>query len=600
MSGKPVRFAAITYNTEKGDFGSMVGDDRQTGVSRASRIGRRQFLARAGVGVGAGAAAGLAGCSSSSGGQSAGSSSKSSGQSGSSGNSGLKVVPEIDLYTWTQKDFPQLFQWTRIVAQEMRSQLGLKVKMTPYALPEPAIKKEFVTRDFDMATHPFAGDPSRIDPVFYLNKVYLSSNDRKYGWNMPGYHNPTFDKLAEQQVKETDEKKRQQLVYKLQKIIHDDVPSAVVTYHTSIIAVNTKEYEEPSGPDFPLGTTSHMRWALSKVYKPKSGVSRLSSADDTPPSSISPFGVQNEIGVRQMAKFYDTLTVLSPKGPTPWIVNDVTVKDPKTVEVTVVDGHTFHDGKPLTGEDVAFSYNYEKEHKISQWYEFLKPLDKATADGQTVTFHLKNAYAPFLTTTMPNVPIIPKHIWEGISKPNSEKGIPPNGSGLFKYKSWRRGTVMQTETFKSHPQAPSYDGYDSVEYGSGTAMTQALLNGKNDFLRTPATSMYSDIKKNPNTALIPHKTEAWYPIHFNLRRGKPFSDLAFRKAVSHVVPRERIIKQVYKGYGQPGGSVIAEANTKWHNPTVKPRSYSPSKAKSILKDAGYEWNGTGRLMMPTN
>ena len=59
-----------------------------------------------------------------------------------------------------------------------------------------------------------------------------------------------------------------------------------------------------------------------------------------------------------------------------------------------------------------------------------------------------------------------------------------------------------------------------------------------------------------------------------------------------------MIEAVLSGYGQPGGSVIAAANEFWHNPDVKGFPEDINKAKMILKEAGYTWDGQGKLHYP--
>jgi len=62
-----------------------------------------------------------------------------------------------------------------------------------------------------------------LDPD-YLRNFFLSSNDKPNGWNMSGYNNPEFDKIADQSAQTMDRDKRQALIWEMQKIIMRDVP----------------------------------------------------------------------------------------------------------------------------------------------------------------------------------------------------------------------------------------------------------------------------------------------------------------------------------------------------------------------------------------
>ena len=75
-----------------------------------------------------------------------------------------------------------------------------------------------------------------MDPD-YLRNFFLSANDKERGWNMSGYNNPEFDRIAEKSASVMDPKQRKKLVYKMQKIIMADVPYIPLYNPTLIEAV---------------------------------------------------------------------------------------------------------------------------------------------------------------------------------------------------------------------------------------------------------------------------------------------------------------------------------------------------------------------------
>jgi peptide/nickel transport system substrate-binding protein len=85
----------------------------------------------------------------------------------------------------------------------------------------------------------------------------------------------------------------------------------------------------------------------------------------------------------------------------------------------------------------------------------------------------------------------------------------------------------------------------------------------------------------------------------NMRR-KPFDDRSFRLALAYTIPKQRMLDELYNGYGNLGASVVAPANKFWHNSETKPYPFDLEKAREILKKAGYQWNKQGQLCYPPN
>ena len=78
----------------------------------------------------------------------------------------------------------------------------------------------------------------------------------------------------------------------------------------------------------------------------------------------------------------------------------------------------------------------------------------------------------------------------------------------------------------------------------------------------------------------------------------PFDDVAFRRALAHCIPKERIVEEFYEGYAVAAHSTVGPMNKFWHNPKSKTIIFSLEKAREILKEAGYEWDSKGKLYYP--
>ena len=91
----------------------------------------------------------------------------------------------------------------------------------------------------------------------------------------------------------------------------------------------------------------------------------------------------------------------------------------------------WHDGMPFSADDVVFTFNYIMEHEY--YYTDYSAVKSVTAEGNKVTITLNQPFAPFLDAVAGTVPIMPRHIWEGVSEPEdfrtAEAAV---GTGPFK------------------------------------------------------------------------------------------------------------------------------------------------------------------------
>lgn len=80
-----------------------------------------------------------------------------------------------------------------------------------------------------------------MDPD-YLRNFFHSANDRHRGWNMSGYNNPEFDRIAEKSASEMNQELRQKLIFKMQKIIMADIPYLPIYNPALLEAVRTDTF----------------------------------------------------------------------------------------------------------------------------------------------------------------------------------------------------------------------------------------------------------------------------------------------------------------------------------------------------------------------
>ncbi|MBT4090673.1 MAG: methyltransferase, partial [Deltaproteobacteria bacterium] len=174
---------------------------------------------------------------------------------------------------------------------------------------------------------------------------------------------------------------------------------------------------------------------------------------------------------------YDRLFRIGPNGdPVPWIATSYKVTKGNNIKLKIRKGMLWHDGKPLTAEDVKFTFDYFIKWKSPYFLKQLANIEKVSVDGKyAVTIKLKSPNAPFIQNVLGGVFIIPKHIWQDIpAKTDVSDALNyandnPVGSGPFKFDHWNRGRELKVSAFKKHFKAPKVDGIIRVVYGSHDA-----------------------------------------------------------------------------------------------------------------------------------
>jgi peptide/nickel transport system substrate-binding protein len=509
---------------------------------------------------------------------------------------------EIDLVTWTQSRNPGEYQVSTTFAQNLEN-IGIPVNVDPQQFPQPMLSTIFDERSFDLVNWTLWGSGYRLDPSFYMNTCLHSENASEGGWNVSGYNNPSFDEVSSQINTVSDQQERQELTHRAQEISHKERAWFVYASPDLLTALNTNRFEMPSGGAVP----GEGFWSIFHEIMPKGDASafKMVRATEGGIETLNPITVEALGEVRIVHQMYDTLTAFDAEGKaSPWIIEEPTIQDETTIQTTLLEGLTFHDGEPVTAEDVKFSFDYQKEHDAVFVSEYLEPVESVEVnDERTVTFNLKEPYAPFLTLTLGQVLIIPKHIWEDESNPNNVRNDQPIGSGPFRLTEWQEQQALHMEAVKDHPAEPEIDNLQISLFANRSAALEALLNGQVDAMIRVPTAGISDLENSDTADLVvlnSHGVDQWQP---NERRGMPFSDPAFRHAIAHVIPYEGIREQIYNGYCTTEATMISQANEFWHNPEIQRSNlgieYDPEKARSLLRSAGYDWDDDERLLVPS-
>jgi len=256
-------------------------------------------------------------------------------------------------------------------------------------------------------------------------------------------------------------------------------------------------------------------------------------------------------------------------------------------EFVLREGVKFHNGEPVTAEDVKFSF--ERYRGASQ--KLIKDQVAAieVLDARHIRFKLKKPWADFLafySSASGAGWIVPKKYVEKVRDEGFTKH--PIGAGPYKFVSFNPGVELVLEAFDGYwRKTPAVKRIVMKVIPDESTRLAALKGGEidiaysirgelaEDLQQMPGLSVKSVVLQAPNWIYFP---EQWDP-------KSPWHDLRVRQAANLAIDREGMNKALFLGYCKTTNSIIPDTFEYYWPPP--PAVYDPVKAKKLLAEAGY-------------
>ncbi len=506
-------------------------------------------------------------------------------------------VQELTVYTTTESYDPIRYEAAFMIADAWE-ELGFQVNVSPMEFSS-LLQLFYDEQNFDATILGWSGRVDRLDPQHFLGTLHGEQTD--LGANNPGgYVNPEYDELFVAQSREFDADRRREIVMEMQAIAADDNPVDVLFYRDEVVG-----YNDTTFTDFVVmaGESLYNEWTPLEVT-PLTDDRMLTIGTPQEPDTINPLDSTSVWGWKFMRMYYDKLVRLSPEiEPIPYAAEEIIDIDDTTIDVVVRSGMTFHDGEPVTAEDVKFTYEYFIDNDFAYFRPFLSDIESIEVVGSdTVRFNLAEPVASFITVTLSQIPILPGHIWADIENPAdlAPDEIPTVGSGPFRFDQYDRGEYKRLLTFEDHFDADriQIDGIDYIVYADSEGVFTGLVTGEIDMTAWRMEPGQIEIAEDEDHITVVSVGDfGYYHMTYNLRR-EPFNDHLVRQALSYAVDRDTIIDVLLQGLGEPGYSVVAPINAFWHNPDITRYTYDLDRSRELLEEAGYTWDSEGRIYAP--
>ncbi len=278
--------------------------------------------------------------------------------------------------------------------------------------------------------------------------------------------------------------------------------------------------------------------------------------------------------------------------------------DGLSMTLHLVDNALFHDGKPVTSEDVAFSIMTIKANHPFQ--SMLAAVDKVDApDPLTAIIRLKHPHPALLLAMSPALmPILPKHIYgDGQDVKSHPANLRPVGSGPYRLTEYKQGEYYTLEKFDKFfiPGRPKLDKIVVKLVSDTNAAVISLERGDaNVFPFVSNTRDIARIEKMPNVTITDKGFDGIGPINwlaFNTRK-KPLDDVRVRQAIAYAANREFITGKLMGGKAKTATSPIAPGSP-LDEPGVEMYKLDLAKSQKLLDDAGYPKAADGTRMTLT-
>jgi peptide/nickel transport system substrate-binding protein len=517
-----------------------------------------------------------------------------------------KAVPPVVVLSNAQAADPIEFEMTRLLVENMK-QLGLQVEHKAMPWEQQSDLVWFNRDKWQMTAWRMVARPERMDPDEFVFNLFHSSTAEK-GYNFVGYLNPKYDALAESQRGQTDKEARRQTIFQAQDLIAQDVPYIFVAHPRLPHVVRIDVWAEESVVDAQgIGVKNFWTWV---GLTPKGDQKKIITNTGDAIKAINPLYISGDADSRITELIWDRLMRIGPDGlAKPYAAESVTWEDNKNVVVKIRSGMTWHDGKPVTTEDVKYSFEVTKSGESPMYAPFgARITEVKVVDDTTVKFTLSEPWAAFEVASLAKINLIPKHVWEPIidnlknSKDNAEsyQEKTPIGSGPFKFVAWQAGESVILEANTKHFSPPKAEQWIMRIIPNAESVLGQIQTGEINFITEwegDSEVLAGAAEADKNLKLFASPDLGFRFFAFNLRLD-PFKDLAMRKAVAHMLPRDVIIKNIFKGYAVPADSYVSLAIDFWHNPKLPKYDYNIEAAKKVLSDAGYTWDANNQLLMP--
>ena len=343
----------------------------------------------------------------------------------------------------------------------------------------------------------------------------------------------------------------------------------------------TEAPAEPAPADTPTTETTEEETETESTVA-HSGTLRVAMQ---PMAATDPAFISSDSEVLVANHVYDYLVDVDPQSnviprlATEWQAGD----DGLTYTFTLAEGVTWHDGNPLTAEDVVWTYNRLRDPDLgSPTVDLYSNISDIQATGDLeVTFTLAQPNPFFLFDLSDNHALIIKN--------GTEDATDFNGTGPFAVENYSpedRISLVANENYFVEGQ-PKLAGVEVIFFNDETAAVDALRGGQIDLAMRMSTSLFESLQGEEGITTVDIPTNGFDLVRLRADQ-EPGNNPQVLQALKLATDREAILQLVQQGYGAVGNdSPIGPLYEAFHAADVTPPARDVTAAQALLAEAGY-------------
>ncbi|MBI1847938.1 MAG: ABC transporter substrate-binding protein [Candidatus Rokubacteria bacterium] len=262
--------------------------------------------------------------------------------------------------------------------------------------------------------------------------------------------------------------------------------------------------------------------------------------------------------------------------------------DGRLYEFKLRGGLKFHNGDPVTAEDVKFSFDRYRGTGARELQARVQQVE--VVDPSTVRFHLKEPWPDFMTyygtTATAAGIVVPKKYLTQVGDEGFRKH--PIGAGPYKFVSHAPGVEVVLEAYPGYwRRVPGVKRLIMKSVPDGTTRAAMLRSGEADIAYALDGPDAEPIRRDGRLQIVAsrHASITWLEFAEQWDPKSPWSDRRLRLAVNHALDRKAINEAACLGFCPPAGVIVPRVMD--FALQVEPPPYDPRRARQLLAEAGY-------------
>ncbi len=496
---------------------------------------------------------------------------------------------------------------------------------------EEYLRDLLINHEYDLyvGTHPASPDPD------FLYETLHSRYAEERGWQNPfGFAHMGIDELLEAQ-RERDGEDRREAVADLLEDVAREQPFIPICRPEELRLARTARF-----------TGWDERTLATRVgylgLEPASETTQLRGVviDARPSKNLNPLSAEYRNRGLLVELVYDSLATADRDGSgdlLPWLAEtwETAVGDgdePTTLEVTLREDVTFHDGVALTADDVAFTYEFLADTTLggadvpapTPRYRGLSAAVEAVEVHDDRSLTLETTVGEAVSERALTVPVLPAHIWrerataatvpgwqvaQGTTDALVTDNVPAIGSGPFAFGSRNEREHVTFERFDEHfttredvdlPEVTVEQFRVQIDPRSASAIALIESDDADITVSTLEVNAIGQIGDSEETELLQAPSHTFYHVGFNARRA-PFGNPLFRRAVTGLLDKSWLVEDVFEGYAEPVATPVLE---EWVPESLRYDGVDPEvpfygsdgrldvdAAREAFRAAGFQYDG---------